>query len=159
MMAMAKEGTLIKPSYQDLIDAIDDLEMNPGEECCRNCFQVNGDVYRCAKCEVNRCRNCRAIHQQIEEFFMIYGILELGLSPVIMESLFKVYRVNVNTCSGCWITSCSRCSAISCSPVSNEWFCVNCIYKCEKCSRKLVYEGGKPSKKERVLCRDCKKYE
>jgi len=153
MTTSTESKALVKPTVEKLLEVIKTLEgHSTGPDCCRNCLEVNDDVLSCPKCGVNRCGGCKPIHQEIENSLAVYGILELGLSSIILESLLKTYHVEIEICSGCYTSPCSRCTTLVFFPSKDIWGCGDCVCVCTRCSRKFIGFG---SKTRREVCGKC----
>ena len=132
------------------------LDVGEGYLCCRNCFRIGESVTRCATCNVNRCKECKPIHQQIEHSLVIYGVLELGLGLDVLESLLRSYHIDVRVCSGCPLEVCSRCYGKMNYDDEGKPWCDGCVYRCRGCSI-MVYSGYGWKKLEEKLCYKCVK--
>jgi len=141
--------TLVEYDTQKFLKAIKRLEAHiPSEEdprerkylCCRNCLNVNNEVYRCLGCKLDRCKRCAPIHGRIKNFLAVYGFLELGLSHTIMEHLLARYRDGVERCEQCYSTYCLDCKKMR---------------KCEKCNYLFCPDKCLTLYEDKWLCEDC----
>lgn len=150
--------SLVNPTPQVLLEAILEMErisFDLGYSCCRNCFKIGESVNKCGICGVYRCEKCRPVHRLIEHALVTYGILELGFSPIVLESLLHAYHVNVIVCVGCPLEVCLRCcgTKLRLDSEGKPW-CSGCTYVCQKCSV-VVFSGRGWQQMREKLCYKC----
>jgi len=92
---------LVKPTKEIFLNVIAELEKDRDAFCCLNCYEVNDTAVKCQYCRTSRCDMCRPIHRKLEKFLVVYGVLELGLGTTVLESLLRVYHIDVAYCDGC----------------------------------------------------------